>query len=236
MVFPQTVDIEIIGPVNIYLGFLLQVVMAFFLGGLIGLDREKKLKAAGIKTNVLICLGATIYTSVSLLNDGGGQTAYDPNRIAAQIVSGIGFLGAGAILRGPGGGISGLTTAATIWVVAAIGVTIGLGHIFIASIFTVGILLALTLINPLYKLMSIKREFTIKILSKKSIKSTLQGILLTLLDSMPKIEEVTLDEKTSKCFTQFYLETDSKQLHKILRHIEDLKDVIEVKHDEVDSH
>jgi len=167
MSFPQTIDIEIIGSVNIYLGFLLQVFMAFLLGGLIGLDREKKLKAAGIKTNVLICLGATIYTSISLLNDGEGQTAYDPNRMAAQIVSGIGFLGAGAILRGPGGGISGLTTAATIWVVAAIGVAIGMGYPFMASISTIGILFALTLINPIYKLFSVKREFAVKILSNK---------------------------------------------------------------------
>lgn len=103
---------------------------AVICGGLLGLERELKNKPAGIKTNILICIGSTIYTSVSLLISAEHfQNGYlgDPARIAAQIVTGIGFLGGGAIIQ-TRGTILGLTTAATIWVVAALGICIGLGY------------------------------------------------------------------------------------------------------------
>jgi putative Mg2+ transporter-C (MgtC) family protein len=115
--------------------------LAIICGGMIGLERELKNKAAGIKTNILICLGATLYASVSVLTSTAhAEVGYfgDPSRIAAQIVSGIGFLGGGAIIQARGT-IVGLTTAATIWVVAAIGICIGIGHgdIAVASSFMV---------------------------------------------------------------------------------------------------
>lgn len=114
------------------LGLLGRLVLAAILGGLIGLEREFRAKPAGLRTNLLICMGAALLTEVSIsiteLADGGvagvGQAAGDPGRIAAQIVSGIGFLGAGTILQARGS-ITGLTTAATIWVVAAIGMAVG---------------------------------------------------------------------------------------------------------------
>ena len=112
-----------------------RVLFAILCGGLIGLERELKNKPAGIKTNILICLGSTLYTSVSILlsaaNTPAGGNFGDPSRIAAQIVSGIGFLGGGTIIQARGT-ILGLTTAATIWVVAAIGICVGLGHADIA--------------------------------------------------------------------------------------------------------
>lgn len=98
------------------------------LGGAIGLEREIKAKPAGLRTNILICVGAVVLTDVSLkigLIDGGPRVG-DPARLAAQIVSGIGFLGAGTIMQG-GGMVTGLTSAATIWVVAALGIAIGAG-------------------------------------------------------------------------------------------------------------
>jgi putative Mg2+ transporter-C (MgtC) family protein len=112
-----------------------RVLFAVLCGGLVGLERELKNKPAGIKTNILICLGAALYTSLSILlsgaNTGSGGNYGDPSRIAAQIVSGIGFLGGGTIIQARGT-ILGLTTAATIWVVAAIGVCVGMGHYDIA--------------------------------------------------------------------------------------------------------
>jgi len=103
---------------------LINLLLAAVLGAAIGLEREVTGKAAGLRTHILICIGSTLFTEVSIavaaLGNGGG----DPARIAAQIVTGIGFLGAGAILRTEGE-IRGLTTAATIWVVAAIGIAIG---------------------------------------------------------------------------------------------------------------
>lgn len=115
------------------LGLLGRLVLAAGLGGLIGLEREIRGKPAGLRTNLLICMGATLLTdvSISVAGMGGGIASPngavgvgDPGRIAAQIVSGIGFLGAGTILQARGS-ITGLTTAATIWVVAAIGMAVG---------------------------------------------------------------------------------------------------------------
>jgi putative Mg2+ transporter-C (MgtC) family protein len=94
-------------------------------GTLIGLEREHRAKPAGVKTVSLICIGSTIFTIASILI--AGDSTADRGRIAAQVVTGIGFLGAGAIIRDHGT-IIGLTTGATIWVVSAIGVLIGAGY------------------------------------------------------------------------------------------------------------
>ena len=98
-------------------------------GGAIGLERQISGKPAGLRTNILICLGSALLMDLSLqigIIDGGVRIG-DPARIAAQIVSGIGFIGAGTIMQARGA-VIGLTTAATIWVVAAIGMTVGAGH------------------------------------------------------------------------------------------------------------
>ena len=107
---------------------LLKLALAVVLGGAIGLEREIKAKPAGLRTNILICVGSALLSDVSIrigLIDGGARVG-DPARLAAQIVSGIGFIGAGTIMQG-GGMVTGLTSAATIWVVAAIGIAIGAG-------------------------------------------------------------------------------------------------------------
>lgn len=109
------------------------------------MERELKNKAAGLKTNMLICLGATLYTSVSvLISTSLAETGHfgDPARVAAQIVSGIGFLGGGTIIQSRGT-VLGLTTAATIWVVAAVGVCIGIGHIDVAVLSALTVVLVL---------------------------------------------------------------------------------------------
>jgi len=102
--------------------------MAVLLGGAIGLERELKGKPAGLRTNILICVGAALLTDVSIKMVGPeGTRVGDPARLAAQIISGVGFLGAGTIMQGSGI-VTGLTSAATIWVVAAIGITVGAGE------------------------------------------------------------------------------------------------------------
>jgi putative Mg2+ transporter-C (MgtC) family protein len=105
--------------------------------------------------------------------------AVDPNRIAAQIVSGIGFLGAGAIIQGRGS-VTGLTTAATMWVVAAIGYTIGTGHIMVASMFSVTVLVVLRVINPLNKFIERTSEYKnyhLEVLTYGNCLSTVQNFL-----------------------------------------------------------
>jgi putative Mg2+ transporter-C (MgtC) family protein len=105
------------------LELLIQLLLAALLGGIVGLERELRGKAAGLRTNTLICVGATLFTVLSVHMAG---TRGDPGRVAAQILSGIGFIGAGTILH-MRGSVSGLTSAATIWVVAAIGMALGSG-------------------------------------------------------------------------------------------------------------
>jgi putative Mg2+ transporter-C (MgtC) family protein len=102
---------------------ILRLALAAALGGVIGLEREYHHKPAGLRTNMLIALGSALF---SILSVQLGAAAGSPDRVAAQVVTGIGFLGAGAILRS-GENIHGLTTAATIWVNAAIGMAAGLG-------------------------------------------------------------------------------------------------------------
>jgi putative Mg2+ transporter-C (MgtC) family protein len=121
-----------------------KVCLAILCGGFIGLERELKHKPAGLRTNILICLGAMLFTWLSVRCQAmiTGPNALDPSRIAAQIVSGIGFLGGGMILQS-GGSVSGLTSAATVWIVAAIGMCIGLGFPITAAIFTVTVFVTL---------------------------------------------------------------------------------------------
>lgn len=110
---------------------VLRLLLAILLGGLIGLEREYHDKTAGFRTIILICMGAALFTMMSI----AFSDTSDPARIAAQIVTGVGFLGAGAILR-EGGRIVGLTTAALIWLAAAIGMTVGAGKTLLAVMAT----------------------------------------------------------------------------------------------------
>lgn len=118
---------------------IVRILVAVLLGGLIGLEREVRDKPAGLRTIILICVGACIFT---ILSQVVGGPDWNSTRIAAQIVTGIGFLGAGAILRDRQA-VFGLTTAATIWAVAAIGMTVGFGWLGLAAFGTVVILAAL---------------------------------------------------------------------------------------------
>ena len=124
---------------------LLRLLLAAALGGMIGLEREHSGKPAGFRTNMLICLGAALITEVSF-NVSLHSPTGDPGRIAAQIVSGIGFLGAGTILHARGA-VYGLTTAATLWVVAAIGMAVGARSYLAAIIATSLVMLALMLLG-----------------------------------------------------------------------------------------
>jgi putative Mg2+ transporter-C (MgtC) family protein len=133
---------------------MVRLVLAAVLGAIIGLERELKRKPAGLRTNIFICFGAAMFTILSseLAKDFG---IGDRTRIAAQIIPGIGFIGAGAILHDKGG-VSGLTTAATIFVVASIGMAAG-GGLYVLAIFsTMLIYLALHLLGILERNLNLK--------------------------------------------------------------------------------
>jgi putative Mg2+ transporter-C (MgtC) family protein len=127
---------------------LLRVVLAGILGGAIGAEREIREREAGLRTHMLVAVGSALFTLVSAYGWSDFQFSqrsgitYDPTRIAAQIVTGIGFLGAGAIIR-QGLSVRGLTTAASLWVVAAIGIASGAGYYSAALITTILVLVSL---------------------------------------------------------------------------------------------
>lgn len=123
---------------------LVRIAVAGLLGFILGVEREFHHKAAGIRTNVLIAMGSALFTVLSIAIPGGGG---DQARIAAQIVTGVGFLGAGAILHREGA-VQGLTTAAVIWMNAAVGMAAGVGKLVLAAGVTAIAVGVLTLIRP----------------------------------------------------------------------------------------
>lgn len=237
MELPQTVFIEHLGNVDAYFGMGIKIVTGLVLGSLVGYDREQKMKNAGIKTNVLICLGATLYTAVAMIgHDSGGGTG-DAARIPAQIVSGIGFLGAGAIMQDRGN-IIGLTTAATIWVVAAIGVTIGYGFPVIATIFTLTILSVLRLLGPIYQgFESTKNHkyFHIEILAHGDIKNYVKEIVFNTTDRIDELHEEIIDKEKNLRHLDFYVYLHPKKMRIMGDNLRDIVQVDKVHYHQIES-
>ena len=127
---------------------ILRITCAFVFGGVIGLEREICRHEAGLRTHILVCVGSTLImlTSLHIFDIYKSVAAVDPTRIAAGVVTGIGFLGGGAIIRSQEG-IRGLTTASSLWVVSALGLAIGCGFIKLALYVTVLSLLVLMLLR-----------------------------------------------------------------------------------------
>ncbi len=127
----------------LYMEMVTKLLLALVLGGIVGYEREYKSRPAGLRTHILVCIGAAL-VQITALNyyRNNGLTNMDPMRLGAQVISGIGFLGAGTILK-EGANIKGLTTAASIWVVGTIGVAVGTGLYIEATAATVFIYVAL---------------------------------------------------------------------------------------------
>lgn len=134
--------------------YIVRLILAMVLGGVIGLERQKRGRSAGLRTNILVCLGsAAIIIAFQKIFDvadpgAGSAIRMDPARAAAGVITGIGFLGAGTIVKSKDF-VRGLTTAASIWVVSAVGVTIGLGEIVIGVVLSALVLLTLYLLHRL---------------------------------------------------------------------------------------
>src|SRR5438094_740529 len=134
---------------------LWKLLLAAALGGIIGLEREAKHRPAGLRTNLFICMGAAMFT---LLSDQiAGQHTGDHTRIAAQIIPGIGFIGAGSIIHARGDLVTGITSAATLFVVASVGMAVG-GGLYITAIFATGLILLC-----LFLLGSAEQRFNLKL-------------------------------------------------------------------------
>lgn len=148
--------------------FIIRITVAAVLGGLIGLDREYRAKEAGFRTHFLVALGSALFMIISaygfqgmeeLLADSNTGVRLDVSRIAAQIVTGIGFIGAGTIIfQQKGNAVRGLTTAAGLWVTAAIGMACGGGMYVLATVATLLVLAGLEAFNFMLKKINKKRD------------------------------------------------------------------------------
>ena len=205
---------------------MVRLTLAAILGGIIGLERELKRKPAGLRTNMFICFGSAMFTILSsdLASDWGG----DHTRIAAQIIPGIGFIGAGSILHAKGS-VSGLTTAATLFVVASIGMACG-GGLYLPAIFaTMLIYLALHLLGLL------ERRFNLKplmmnyiVVSEKSADDLVTEVNSILEDHGKEMQGLRLSRTNGKEKMVFSVDgtrSEHTELARRLRQSEDLRNL-----------
>ncbi len=183
-------DFSWLQQVVVFNGAIPRLVVASLLGALIGLEREYKRRSAGVRTNLLICMGAAFFTLLSAVLAGDGS----PNKgqVASNIVQGIGFLGAGLIIHNRSR-ISGLTSAASVWVVASIGMACGAGLLAAAAVATVIVIIALELVGFLERRASIK----IYSLIYEARGDDQTAILRSILDAMDKAGERLADFATN---------------------------------------
>jgi len=180
--FAQPFDFSWLQQVVVVNGAVPRLLAACLLGGLIGLERETKRRAAGVRTNLLVCMGCAFFTLLSAVLAGDANP--DKGRVASNIVQGIGFLGAGLIIHNRSR-ISGLTSAATVFVVASIGMACGAGLFAAAAVATVIVIIALQLVGFL------ERRANIKIypLIYEARGSNQTEMLQSILDAMDKANE-----------------------------------------------
>lgn len=198
---------------------MLRLVVAAALGGIIGAEREMKRKPAGLRTNMFICFGAAMFTilSVELASKWPG----DHTRIAAQIIPGIGFIGAGSILHSRGS-VTGLTTAATLFVVAGIGMAAG-GGLYLAAIFaTLVIFIALHVLGLLEAKFSLKNlQMTYEVAGEDAT-AVIDGINVALSDEHKMMQTVQVVRVNNHARVQFSVDgtrNEHEQLLKRLRQV-----------------
>ena len=194
---------------------LIRLALAALLGGLIGLESERKNWAAGLRTHMMVCVGACLIMLVSthgfyeVINEN--HISFDPSRVAAQVVSGIGFIGAGAIMFLKDGIIRGLTTAAGLWTVAAIGLATGSGMYFAASATTGIALIILWALSPLEHLYS--RKFMQKSLSISLYENIkYHELIFEILQLNSAIQSISMEREESEFIIRLKFEKTSNEL------------------------
>ena len=204
---------------------LIRLFLASLFGALIGLERERKDWTAGLRTHMMVCVGSCLTMMVSAFGFsdilGTEHVVLDPSRIAAQVISGIGFIGAGTILFLKQGTIRGLTTASGLWTVAAIGLATGSGLYFAAGTTTIVALIILWALQPLEQIYSKKfKQKTLRIVTRPGANNT---AMLKLLLSKPdlKIQTFTLNKEDDGFI--FQLKLDPADITKFEDIISELK-------------
>ncbi len=183
-------DFSWLQQVVVFNGAIPRLILASFLGGLIGLEREYKRRSAGVRTNLLICMGAAFFTLLSAVL--AGEASPNKGQVASNIVQGIGFLGAGLIIHNRSR-ISGLTSSASVWVVASIGMACGAGLLAPAAVATVIVIVALELVGFLERRASIK----IYSLIYEARGDDQAAMLCSILEAMDKAGERLADFATN---------------------------------------
>lgn len=164
---------------------VLRLCLAMVLGGVVGMERENKRRAAGFRTHILVSVGAALVmiTSESMFYKYQGLTNLDPARLGAQVISGIGFLGAGTIIR-QGPSVKGLTTAASLWAVSCIGLAVGSGNYVAAAIATAVVYLTLILLRRFERLVVNRSEYTFELALEMESRPGKIGEVATLLGNL----------------------------------------------------
>jgi len=193
---------------------LIRIVFAALLSGLIGIEREVHGCAAGLRTHILVCIGSTLFmlTSINIAMSHGHVGDVDPSRIAAGVVTGIGFLGAGAIIRF-GTSIRGLTTAASIWAVAAIGLAVGAGMYKAAGITTM-VALAVLILSRLEERMALNKHGKCLRVSLQAGTETTPDEMKTIIESYGgKVRKTSSKEKDGGGSTEILFDLFLARLH-----------------------
>lgn len=213
----------------------LRVLLSLLLGGLIGIEREWSNHAAGFRTHILVCLGSTTIMLLSIYGFGDFANEFnvrmDPARLAAQVISGIGFLGAGAIMR-TGATVSGLTTAASIWVVAAIGLCVGAGFYYGAVLVAFLVLVSLFVLNKWEKRLPGKRKKHELNVHIKACPGILGKIDMVLHEQGIQFKNLRIESETSEgtheTITMLHFQLHPSRHQQLMVAIEQIYDIDEV--------
>ena len=212
---------------------LLRIIFSIILGSIIGLERELTNKSAGLRTQIMVCLGSCLFTILSIYGFSTAVTLYplgDPSRVAAQIITGIGFIGAGTVLR-QGLTVTGLTTASTLWIVAAIGMACGCGKLNIAVVSTILAVAILVLIRMfemkiMPKNLKHMRKIKISFICKYDEYNEIYKKLVDLFPEIIDYNHKTVDEDGDmlKINAKVFSTEKSPVIH-IYRKLEDMKNL-----------
>lgn len=208
----------------------LKLLLAVGLGGLIGLERETSQKPAGFRTNILICVGSTMVMIVSgLILQGKEGSGGDLTRIAAGVITGIGFIGAGTIIQAQGS-VVGLTTGATLWAVGGLGIVIGAGYYLPAIIFTAIIILTLVIFRQIEGQYMKKAIYRYHLKAKYS-KDVLIHIKKLALHEGIKFRELALKKEGTFSVVDFSFTASEEKEQRFNQGLLDIEDIQEIKID-----
>ena len=198
---------------------ILRIFLSLVLGACVGIERKTKGQMAGLRTFSLISMGACIamMLSIYVCQETSGLQRADPSRIAAQVISGIGFLGAGTIIQMKGS-VRGLTTAAGIWIIATVGMAVGCGLYLVATVATVMVLLVLTLLEHLERRVNVGNE-------ARTIRLKVKGIVSSSQPSRQVLEDYGIH--LSKVYVEYDYEQDTTRMNLVIL-IKEHSDFIDV--------